>query len=80
MVGYGSNEGEDENRVRFWNDMDRILDTVGNRYRLRILRDLNGWTEDRKQAGITGVFGVTGMIMVEEWWISVLKGVYVYCR
>ena len=27
---------------RFWNDMDRTLDSVGNGYRLCILGDLNG--------------------------------------
>ena len=41
VVGYGLNEGDDEERE--WNDMDRTLDRVGNGYRLCILRDLNGW-------------------------------------
>ena len=40
------------------NDMDRTLDSVGNRYRLCILGDLNGWIGDRTRAGITGAFGV----------------------
>ena len=30
VVGYDPNEGEGEERDRFWNDMDRILDSVGN--------------------------------------------------
>ena len=38
-------------RERFWNDMDRTLDKVGNGYRLRILGDLNGWIEDRTGDG-----------------------------
>ena len=42
VVGYGPNEGDVEERNRFWNDMERILDRVGNRYRLCILGGLNG--------------------------------------
>ena len=30
MVGCSPNEGDGEERDRFWNHMDRILDTVGN--------------------------------------------------
>ena len=46
---------------RFWNNMDRTLDSVGNGYRLCILRDLNGWIGDRTRANITtGAFGVPG--------------------
>ena len=37
VVGYGLNEGDDEERDRFWNDMDSTLDSVGNGYRLCIL-------------------------------------------
>ena len=36
VVGYSSNE-DDEERDRFWNDMDRILYRIENRYRLYIL-------------------------------------------
>ena len=32
VVGYGPNEGDGEERNRFWNDMDRTLDSVGNGY------------------------------------------------
>ena len=42
VMGYGPNEGDGEERDRFWIDMDRTLDSVGNGYRLSILRDLNG--------------------------------------
>ena len=41
-------------------DMDRTLDSVGNRYKLYILGDLNGWIGDRTRTGITGAFGVSG--------------------
>ena len=60
VVGYSPNEEDDEERDRFWNDMDRTLDSVGNGYRLCILGDLNGWIEERTRAGITGAFGVPG--------------------
>ena len=41
VVGYGPNV-KGEERDRFWNDMDRTLDNIGNGYRLYILGDLNG--------------------------------------
>ena len=47
---------------RFWNDMDRTLDNVGNGYRLCILGDLNGWIGHRTRAGITGAFGVPRVV------------------
>ena len=59
VVGYGQNE-EGEERYRFWNGMDRTMDSVGNGYRLFILGDLNGWIGDGKREGITGAFGVPG--------------------
>ena len=34
VVEYGSNEGSVEERKMFWNDLDRIVDKVGNGYRL----------------------------------------------
>ena len=58
LVRYGPNEGIDEERERFWNDMDRTVNRVGNGYRLCVLEDLNGWIGDRVRAGITGAFGV----------------------
>ena len=30
VVGYGPSKGDDEERDRFWNDMNRILDRVWN--------------------------------------------------
>ena len=60
VVGYGPNEAEGEERDRFWNDMDRNLDSVENGYRLCILGDLNGWMGDRTGARITGPFRVPG--------------------
>ena len=60
VVGYSSNEGIGEKRKRFWNDMDRTVDRVGNGCRLCVLGDLNGWIGDRVRAGITVAFGVPG--------------------
>ena len=40
--------------------MNRILDSIGNGYRLCILGDINAWIKDKKRAGITGAFGVQG--------------------
>ena len=37
VVRYGPIEGDVEERDRFWNDMDRTLDSVWNGYRLCIL-------------------------------------------
>ena len=42
VVGYGPNEGGGGERDRFWNDIDRTLDSIGNGFRLCILGDLNG--------------------------------------
>ena len=60
LVGYGPNEGDGEDRDRIWNDVDRVLDKVGNGNRLCILGDLNEWIGDRVKAGITGDFGILG--------------------
>ena len=57
---YDPSEGDVEERDRFWNDMDRILDRVGNEYRLCMVGDLSKWIGDRLSAGITGAFGVPG--------------------
>ena len=43
-----------------WNKMVRILDSVGNGYKLCILGDLNRWIGDQTRAGIAGAFGVLG--------------------
>ena len=56
VVGYGPSEGDDDEKERFWSDMDRTVDSVRNGYRLCLLSDLNGWIRD----GITGDFGVLG--------------------
>ena len=35
MVGwFGPTEGDDEKSERFWNEMDKVEDRVGNGYRL----------------------------------------------
>ena len=56
IVGYGLNQGDGEERERFWNDVDRTLDSIRIGYRLCILGDLGRWIRD----GITGAFGVPG--------------------
>ena len=48
---YGPTEGDDEDREKFWNDLDRVLDKVCNRYRLCMMGDLNGWVGDRRDEG-----------------------------
>ena len=56
VVGYGPNEGNGEERGWFWNDLLRILNRVGNRYRLCVLGDMNRWNGDRVRASRTGAF------------------------
>ena len=75
VVGYGPSEGDDEERDRFWKYMHMILDRVGKGYILCILRDLNGWIEDRREAVYLVLFGVPGKndLMAEEWQSYVLK-------
>ena len=58
VVGYGPIEGNREKGNIFWNDLDKVVDRVGNGYRLCVLGDLNGWIADRVRAGIIGAFGV----------------------
>ena len=36
VMGYDPNEGDGEKRDRFWNEMERTLDSVGNGYGLCI--------------------------------------------
>ena len=47
VVGYAPNKRNGEERKRFWNDMVRTEDRVGNEYRLCVLGVLNGWIGDR---------------------------------
>ena len=60
VLGYGPNEGDDEERDRFWNDIDKTLDRIWNGYRLCLLGDLNGLIGDRTRGSTTGAFGVSG--------------------
>ena len=39
VVGHGPNEGNGEERDIFWNDLDKVVDGVGNVYRLCVLLD-----------------------------------------
>ena len=60
---------------RFWNDMERNLDSVSNGYRLCILEVLNGWIGYRTRASITGAFGAPGENdNGKECWSFVQKG------
>ena len=56
-MGYSPSEGDGEERERSWNDLDRVVDKVGNGYRLYLL-DLNGWVGERVR--VVGAFGVPG--------------------
>ena len=49
MLGYGPNEGDGKKKKSFWNDLDTIVDRVGNGYKLCVMGDLNGWIEDSKR-------------------------------
>ena len=55
-MGCGPSERDGKERDRFWNNMDRILDRVGNGCRLCALGDLNGWIGYRARAGINALF------------------------
>ena len=47
MVVYVPTEGEVVERERFRNDLDRVVDRVGNGYSLCGVGALNGWVGDR---------------------------------
>ena len=51
LVGYVPKEGNGEERERFWNGLDMIVDRVGNGYILCIMGDMNGWIGNRARAG-----------------------------
>ena len=59
-MDYDPNEGIGEEGERFWNDMVKTMDRVGNGYRLCLLGDLNRWIGDRVRVGITSAFGILG--------------------
>ena len=59
-MAYDPTEGETEERERFLNELDRVLDRIGNGYKLCVLGDLNGWIGYRLRVGITSAFGVSG--------------------
>ena len=39
----GPTQRDVEERERFWNDLDRVVDRIGNGHRLGVLGDLNEW-------------------------------------
>ena len=57
-MGYSPSKEDCEEKDRFWNNIHRVLDRVGNKYRLCILGGLNRWKGDRMRGGITGAFGI----------------------
>ena len=59
-MGYGPNEGYGEEKERFWNSLDRVVDRVDNGYRLCVQGALNRWVRERVRVDITGCFGVQG--------------------
>ena len=77
LVGYDPNEGNGEERERFRNDLDRIVDREGNAYRLCMLGDLKRWNVDRMRLNITGAFQER-MLMEEECCCVVLALYRVY--
>ena len=75
VVGYGRNEGSSEEREKFWNDLDRNMDKVGDGYRSCVLGDLNGWIGDRVRASILVLLEFQWRKkMGEELGSSVVKG------
>ena len=60
VVRYGPSEEYVEERDRFWKEMERVLDRVGNGYRLCFVEDLNRWIGDKTRVRITGAFGIPG--------------------
>ena len=56
FIRYGPNEGNEDGE-KFWNDFNRIVDILGNGYRLCVVGDLSGWNGDRVRTGVTGAFG-----------------------
>ena len=62
VVVNGPTEGDVEERERLWNDLDRVIDRIGNGYKLCVLGYLNRWVGERMKEGITGWFGVPGEI------------------
>ena len=57
---YDPTEGDVEERERFWNELDRVLERVVNGHWLCVLGDLKGWIEISMKVGIICGFGVPG--------------------
>ena len=61
VVTYGPSDGSGgEECTTFWNGLNDVLDRVSKDFKVVLLGDLNGWTDDQKRVGITGGFGVAG--------------------
>ena len=60
FVVYEPSEWDIEKKKKFWNDLNKVVDRIGNGNRLCALVDLNGWVIDSMKEGITVAFGVPG--------------------
>ena len=58
VVVYGPTEKDVEGRERFWNNLNRVLDRLGNGYILCVVGNLNGCVGDRLRTGIIGGLGI----------------------
>ena len=54
VVAYNSTKLEVEESEKFWNDVDRVVDRIGNGYILYLLGYLDRWIGDMLKADITG--------------------------
>ena len=57
---YSPTQKKVEENEKFWNDLDRVVERIGNGYRLCVLEDPNGWVGDRMRVVETGLYGVPG--------------------
>ena len=56
----GSSESDVEKRERFWNDLDRLVERVGNGCRFCVIGTLNGYVGDKVRVYIADTFGALG--------------------
>lgn len=62
VVAYGPcNDRSVREKDKFWRDLEKVMNAVGNGYRLLVVGDLNGKVGECVRDGITGAFGVPEM-------------------
>lgn len=59
MSGPCNNRGANK-KDKVWSKLGRMVDKIGNGYRLMIMRDLNGWIGNIMWVGVTGALGIDG--------------------